>query len=96
MGKIYVGQSALTLKLDTEVDLATATDPRIYYLKPSGTTGYWTGTVTETTKIQYDVADTLQLDETGLWKFWSYALFATRVIYGEPTEKFVSSLLTGG
>jgi len=91
MGKIYVGQSALTLKLDTEVDLDTATSPRIYYLKPSGTTGYWTGTVTETTKIQYEVADTLQLDETGLWTFWAYALFDTKVIYGEAAEKFVFS-----
>jgi len=91
MGKIYVGQSALTFKLDTGVNLSTATSPRIYYLKPSGATGYWAGTVTETTKMQYEVADTLQLDEAGLWTLWTYALFGSKVIYGEIVRQLVFS-----
>ena len=90
MGKIYVGQSALTLKLDTEVDLSTATDPRIYYLKPvSGLIGYWVGSKVETTKIKYDVVDALQLNEAGVWVFWAYALFETKVIYGESVKRFI-------
>jgi hypothetical protein len=91
MGKIYVGQSALTFKLDTEIDLSSASDTRIYYKKPSGSTGYWDATTTETTKLKYEVEDTSKLDEAGVWAFWGYAEIAGKIIYGEPKEKYVFS-----
>ena len=56
-----------TLTLDTNIDLSTATTHDIVYKKPDESTGTWTGTVTDTTKIQYSVQSG-DLDQHGLWR----------------------------
>lgn len=66
---IFNTQGYLSIKLDTGVNLSTvgATDLAIKYKKPSGATGTWSATITETTKLIYTFSNT-DLDETGLWK----------------------------
>ena len=91
MPKIYIGQSALTFKLDTFVDLSTASDIEIKYKKPDGTAGSWTGTVTETTKIKYDVAGATILDQAGFWILWATATFAGKTAIGESANYYVSN-----
>jgi len=66
---IFNTQGYLSIKLDTGVNLATigATSLAIKYQKPSGATGSWSASITETTKLIYNFANS-DLDETGLWK----------------------------
>lgn len=93
MGVIYKGQSALRIKLETgleaEYDLSAAETRRICYKKPSGATGFWEASVTETTKLMYEVADENQLDESGMWTFWSYAVFAGHAVPGRAVKKYI-------
>lgn len=92
MGKIYSGQSALTIRLTTNQDITGASAVLIKYKKPSGVTGYWTAAITTaaTGVISYTMADTSQLDETGKWTFWAHVTFSDgKVAPGEPIEKWV-------
>lgn len=66
---IFNTQGYLSIKLDTGVNLSAvgATDLAIKYKKPSGATGTWSASITETTKLVYNFTNT-DLDEVGLWK----------------------------
>ena len=44
MGKIYQGQTDLTIALSTEKDLSGATSLKIKFKKPDGISGEWTAT----------------------------------------------------
>lgn len=49
MATIHEGQGGWYLDIDTfDTDLATATDPKIWYTKPSGGTSFWTASITGT------------------------------------------------
>lgn len=71
MAKYYEGSIGLTITLDTTVDLTGATIIEIHYKKPSGATGEWTASVTDTTKVQYATVDG-DIDESGTWEFLAY------------------------
>ena len=88
MGKIYVGQSALTIRLDTQTNLTGVTEPKINYTKPGGTSGSWVASVTgiNSTILSYNVADVNQLDEAGTWILWASAIFDIGTTYGEPVN----------
>lgn len=94
MGKIYKGQSALIIELDTGIDLSSATEVRIGYRKPDKTISSWTGTVTGSgsDKVQYTVADEDQLDQAGNWRFWVEADLPSGIAYGESVEYHIYRL----
>ena len=75
MSKIFKLQGALRLQLNTGVVLTTATDLKIKYTKPSGTSSSWTGTISGTMSIYKDMVGT-ELDESGEWTFWAYVTFS--------------------
>jgi len=92
MGKIYKGQTALTIRLTVGQDITDAQALAIKYRKPSGLTGSWTATAVDETngQIGYTMADVNQLNEVGLWTFWAYVTFSdAKVAAGEPVEKWV-------
>lgn len=92
MGKIYVGQTALTIRLTTSIDLTTAKKVEIKYIDPNGTTGTWTATVynVATGIIEYKVASALTLNVSGVWTFWAYITFNDdTVAAGEAIKKLV-------
>lgn len=89
-GKIYVGQSALSIILRTGIDLTSATDLKIYYRKPNGIEGYWNGSVFETSKIKYDVENENILDMDGIWIFWAEATINGKKAIGEPDSYLIS------
>lgn len=66
---IFNTQGYLSIKLDTGVNLTSvnATNLSIKYKKPSGETGTWSASITETTKLIYNFTNT-DLDEIGLWQ----------------------------
>ena len=84
MSSIYKNQSYLTIYLDTNETLTTATNLKILYQKPDGSTGEWSGTADDTTKIKYTVLDD-DLDQAGQWYFQSYFELNNKKAYGEKT-----------
>ena len=84
MSEVYKNQSYLTIYLDTNVDLTTATSMEILYKKPDGTTGEWDGSADDTTKIKYDVQDG-DLDQAGQWYFQAKFILNGETAYGAKT-----------
>lgn len=78
---IHKGQSLLTIELDTGYDISSATSAKILYQKPDGTTGEFVGSVSDTTKISYSVADG-DLDQSGTWIMQAYVEISSRKGYG--------------
>ncbi len=79
--RIYVGQSALALDLDTCVELVAegAVSAIMKFVRPDGTTGEWTAEVAPTglpTVVRYNVVGGTILDQAGLWKRWCVVTFA--------------------
>ena len=91
MGKKYVGQTALTIRLITGVDVTGAT-ALIKGKKPSGgTTLSWTATIVDATLgvIQYVLPSAL-IDESGTWTFWADITFASgKWAQGEPFTEYI-------
>lgn len=88
---VYKDQSALMIRLDTQVDLTDATIMKIKYKKPGGTTGEWNASkdTTYTTRIYYNIPDDTVIDESGMWTFWSFVTFAGgRAAPGNPFQKY--------
>lgn len=85
---MWKDQSYTTITLDTGIDISTASSAKIIYRKPDGTTGAWTGSVVETTKVRY-VTEDGDIDQGGLWKFQAYAVIDGDEAYGELYEEWV-------
>jgi hypothetical protein len=75
MGKIYVGQTDLTIKLETGKNLTDITTGSfaIKYRKPNGVIASFDATATDLVKgiIQYSVQNETDLDIPGDWTFWA-------------------------
>ena len=84
--KIFVGQEALQLILETNTDISEASGLKIKYRKPGGTEGFWAGTLNGTTQIKKDfIADEGELDEKGKWTFWAFCIMSDgRDLHGKP------------
>jgi hypothetical protein len=91
---IFNTQGYLSIKLDTGVDLVavSAANLSIKYKKPSGATGTWSASVTETTKVIYNFTNT-DLDETGLWSAQAYFTVAGKNAYCDITTFEVTQKL---
>lgn len=86
---IFENQSALEIRLDTEIDISGCTAMKIKYKKPSGTEGEWTATAYDTTTVKYSFTGT-ELDEDGIWIFWPYVTMADgRVAPGQAVTQRV-------
>lgn len=83
--KHYIGEIGTTITLDTGVTLAGATVIQIKYMKPDGTTGYWTGSIADTTKVSYTLASG-NIDQAGTWAFQAYIELSGGKWYGETTQ----------
>ena len=75
-GVIRDNQDALTITLDTCIDLTTdVSSVAIVWRDPTGLTGEWVGTVADTTKISYDLSVGQFLTPKGTWSFISKVVF---------------------
>lgn len=88
MGKVYVGDVGTDIILDTGVALAGYTTLQIKYKKPSGNKGYWTATITDSTKAKYTV-QAGDLDESGTWTFQVYAVLTDWTGHGEEATAVI-------
>lgn len=73
--RIFKNQTALTLKLDTKIDLTSVTNVWMKYKKPSGVTGIWDATIDSPATagiISHVIASASELDELCDWRRWAY------------------------
>lgn len=85
MAQVFKKQSNLIISLDTGTDMSAATEKKILYRKPNGTTGEWVATSAGTI-LSYQLTDT-SIDRDGTWSFQAYAIIAGKKYYGEITQK---------
>lgn len=67
---IHVEDVGVQITLNTGIDLTTASNTVIKYIKPSGAVGEWTAT-TDGNNIQYTTIEG-DIDEEGNWIFQGY------------------------
>lgn len=83
----YIG-NALSLTSEVQrdgatIDISGADTFEIRYKKPDGTIGAWTGAVSGTHQITYDITD--EIDAAGVWYLKAYAEYASGIYYqGDP------------
>jgi hypothetical protein len=78
---LFKGQT-VTIRLNTGIDLSSATTTRILYKKPSGTKGYWAAT-TDSQTLVYEHT----IDEEGIWELQSYVVIAGDTFYGDIAKQ---------
>lgn len=88
---IFIGQGNLQFKVLTARDLSGADDFGILYEKPDGTQGRLDAsmgaTLHETGKaILYDLNDDSFFDQSGRWKFQSFANFDDTTAFGNVVD----------
>jgi hypothetical protein len=91
MGKIFKGQSALRIILQTFCNLEGVVSALIKYRKPDGSSGELNAAVSdEVTGIIFHEVVEGELDTSGWWVFWAFVTFADgRTAAGEPAKVFV-------
>lgn len=82
MSTIFKDQELLSIILDTNIDVDSATTLEVLYEKPDGTSGAWAGVAFETTKIKYNVQEG-DLDQVGDWRFQSHIVIGGEDGYGD-------------
>lgn len=89
MGRIHVGQTALSFVATVSQDITGADPVLIKYIKPSGTTGSFTATITDalTGEITYVVENVSDVSEYNNWILWAHITFASgKVAAGKATQ----------
>jgi len=87
MAKIYLGQTDLTIYLNTGKDITGATSVKVMYKKPDETEGEFIGTIDNATQgiIKYVVTNANDLDQLGRWFFWAKIVNAQgKISIGNP------------
>lgn len=96
MSKVFKGDLGTKLVVDTDVDISLATVLKIYYIKPDGTKGSWTGTLEGTDSISYTTTTTSDLGQVGLWILQAYVEMSGGKWYGEAVGLNVFDILSSG
>ena len=86
MGKVFVGQTKLTIRLETGSLLVDVDVALIKYKKPNNVEGNWTATVSGK-DIFYDIATINDLDINGVWEFYAHITYVnSTIIMGEVSK----------
>ena len=92
MAKIQYDGKGLKIIVNVTTDISSSTARKIYYKKPSGTTGSWTAALESSTSISYTTT-TDDIDEYGVWQLQSYAATPSWTQYGEKTNLTVEEAI---
>ena len=87
MSKIYVGQTDLTIILDTKKDLTGVVTAEIAYRKPDGSTGAFDADISDPSKgiMQYEITSASEINMNGEWTVWAKTIDGDgKVSIGEP------------
>jgi hypothetical protein len=91
MFKVFKGQTALRLTLETFVDLADVSAAVIKYKRPDKSTGFFQAGISDAGagKIFHECIEG-DIDQSGWWVFWAFVEFSDgRVAAGEAARLFV-------
>ncbi len=91
MGKVYEGQTALSITATVGTDI-TGSTCLIKYLKPDGAEGEFDATIitAATGVIRYTVESENDIDQDGQWTFWGHVTFSDgTVAAGEPYKRYI-------
>ena len=91
MGKIFNGQSALRIAVNTFCDLDGVISAVIKYRKPNGKTGEFAAAVGNTAEgvIFHEVIEG-EIDASGWWVFWAFIVFPDgRTAAGEAAKVYI-------
>lgn len=86
---VFKNQGYLTITAETGLDLTSATNPRILYKNPNGTTGHFVATKSGT-QLVYQCSDT-DLDIAGEWQFQAFVEIGGLNAYGEIFRQTVET-----
>jgi hypothetical protein len=92
MSNVFKNQGYFNLLLDTDIDLSSATVTRILYKNPRGASGYFTATVTATTKLSYQFTNA-DFAYSGEWQFQAYVEIGGLKAYGDIVYQTISNPL---
>lgn len=82
---IYINQGYALIELDTGLDLSSATEPKIKYRKPDGSTGEYTGVISGT-KVTYQPSNS-DFDQAGLWMFQAWVKIGGLNAFGQVVQQ---------
>lgn len=91
MSKIYVGQD-VTLSLDANIDLTTASTLEIRYIKPDSDTVVTGLTASASTTVASADFTPAILDTAGTWRFFVYAVISSKILFGETFKYDVTAV----
>jgi hypothetical protein len=91
MGKIFKGQSALRITLNTFTDLEDVERAVIKYRKPDGAYGEFPAAVGDPVKgVVFHECIEGEIDVSGWWSFWAFITFGDgRTAAGETAKVYV-------
>jgi hypothetical protein len=92
MGKIFIGQTDLTIQLKTFKNIANAQSVKIKYRKPNGILGEWTANIVDATNGIIDFnAFAGQVDIAGNWTIWAKIVDENGLISIGETATFLAN-----
>ena len=91
MWRIFKGQSALRITLETFIDLEGIENAVIRYRKPSGKNGEFAAAVGDPVKgVIFHECIEGDIDVSGWWAFWAFVTFADgRVAAGQAAKVYI-------
>ena len=91
MWRIFKGQSALRITLETFIDLEGIENAVIRYRKPSGASGEFTAAVGDPVKgVIFHECIEGDIDVSGWWAFWAFVTFADgRTAAGQAPKVYI-------
>jgi hypothetical protein len=91
MSKIFAGQSALRITVQTYTDLEGITSAGIKYRKPDGLCGEFAAGIADAAKgVIFHECLEGEIDACGWWAFWAFITFADgRTAAGETAKVYV-------
>lgn len=87
MSKVFIGQTKLTLEVNTASDLIGYQTAEIRYENPNGQKGSFSATVGQLSPglLVYNIQNANELNVAGVWKIWAHITFNDgKVSIGEP------------
>jgi len=91
MGRVFKGQTALRITLETYVDLEGIENAVIKYRKPNGKNGEFSAAVGDMARgLIFHECIEGEIDVSGWWAFWAFITFADgRTAAGQTAKVFI-------
>ena len=91
MSQLFKGQTNISIVLETNYDISTATNPLVRYRKPNGVHGSWTANKIGTTLVFNAINGEIDLE--GIWSFQAYVEIGGLKAYGSIITQLINKPL---